>query len=60
LLDPSEISNEELKQNQLRRARFAELTKCFYNPEGVVAHRKQLDHDNLLSEANVNAHFSDG
>jgi hypothetical protein len=59
LLDPAEISTEDLKQNQLRRARFAELTKCFYNPEGVVAHRKQLDHDNLLTEANLNAGFSD-
>jgi hypothetical protein len=43
--------SEELKASMLKRARLAQLSKTFYDPEGIIVHQRQLDRDKLRSSA---------
>jgi len=35
----------------LKKARLAQLSKTFYDPEGIIVHQRQLDRDKLRSSA---------
>ena len=48
-----EVHTEDSKAFGLKKARFQVLTKCFYDPEGAIAHQKQLERDKARSNAEI-------
>lgn len=44
-----EPMTEEAKANASKKARFNAMTKSFYDPEGAVAHQRELERDKLKS-----------
>lgn len=42
---------EEQKEAARKRARLNQLSKTFYDPEGIIVHQRQLDRDKLRSSA---------
>lgn len=47
----AEPMTEEQKASQMKRARLAQISKTFYDPEGIIVHQRQLDRDKLRSSA---------
>lgn len=47
----SEPMTEEQKIGHMKRARLAQISKTFYDPEGIIVHQRQLDRDKLRSSA---------
>ena len=43
--DGQEPLTEELRQLAMKKGRFRHLTQTFYDPEGFLAHQKQLDRE---------------
>jgi len=41
---------EDVKATTQKKAKFVALTKTFYDPEGCIAHQRQLDRDKLASQ----------
>lgn len=41
---------DEVKATNQKKAKFAALTKTFYDPEGCIQHQRQLDRDKLQSQ----------
>lgn len=46
---------EDAKASAMRKAKFAALTKTFYDPEGTILHQRQLDRDKLKSQSEQRA-----
>lgn len=45
-----EALTEEQKATKLKRGRLDALGKCFYDPEGLILHQRQLDRDQIELE----------
>lgn len=40
-----EVLSEDQKASKMKRGRLDALGKCFYDPEGLIVHQRQLDRD---------------
>jgi len=49
--DGAEPMSEERRQVEMKKARFRHLTSTFYDPEGFLAHQKQLDRERARATA---------
>lgn len=47
----AEPLTEEQKLSLLKKARLLQISKTFYDPEGIIVHQRQLDRDKLRSSA---------
>lgn len=41
--------SDEQKAAAIKRGKLRELSKTFYDPEGIIVHQRQLDRDKLRS-----------
>jgi len=51
---------EDQRIFNVRLEKFRQLTKCFHDPEGVAAHKKQVDKDRLRAAADLGRQLEEG